>query len=816
MKDSASSQFLKIGYFFQSTKKVMLCLGWAIKAFFVIAVLVRWVPFTPIMFTPNLPPGKLDISWMFAINQAVSQNLVFGQEIIFTNGPYATVYTHLYHPATDTTMMWGALLISVSFIMLALLISRRGNSIWLFALASFISASPSLDPLFRAYPFLFALVIYKFFFQTSSNPKENLKIFDWAALFVSLVAMGMLPLIKGTFLISAGIYIFLSVAMFLSIGRKWEAGLLIIIPGFALIAFWMLAAQPINALKEYFSSIVPIISGYTVAMSLTGPLKDIILFVLTGALMVTVIAFEKPTQIKNLFFLSILTMAHLFLGFKAGFVRHDQGHLNLAVGTLLLTGLLLPFVSISRIRKLIIFVTVIFAWVMLTPNLPSLPRSIQARYQVAWNGFWMRIASPNQLAMKYTQSLSIIQNEVNIPPLPGTVDIYSYRQVFLLTSDNTWLPRPVFQSYAAYSPDLMQINASHLMGNQAPDNLLFRVETIDGRLPSLDDGMSWPIIISRYSVRSIIDDSYILLQKRNDSARNALFQKDVVYSANHEFGEVVEILNLPNPLMAEITIEPTFFGKLSSLIYKMPEVRINLMLENGEKRDYRLIPSMTKTPFFISPLVETNDDFVLLSTNDAYLASLSKVKNIQIDDSKQPSKIAQRWFEWAWQPTYHITLSTVTLQQDNTLANLELLSEIENVDLLRPVSHQPVYCEGFLDTINKQRVEPGRLVSITNLLSVFGWTAISTTEDISPEKVYIALTNKTGQTIYIQGKKDNRPDVAAHFGKPGLSNTGYRAMFDVTNLEGIYTLGIVRVNQGVLEYCNNFANTIEIKPAPLP
>lgn len=802
---------------FYNAKKFKAGLGFAAKVFFVITALVRWVPFTPIMLTPNLPPRKLDPSWMFAINQAASQNLVFGKEIIFTNGPYAAVYTQMYHPATDAIMMWGALLVSMSYILLALLLARQENPLWLFVLGSFIAATPTLDPLFRSYPFLFALVMYKVFFQSSTTQKVAVKSFDWAVLFLSLFAMGMLPLIKGTFLISVGIYIFLAVSMLISTDRNWKAVLVIIlIPGFSLIAFWMLAAQPISALKEYFLTMVPIISGYTVAMSLPGAWKDIALFVLASVLMIAASITEKPIQFKSQFFLSIAIMAHLFLGFKAGFVRYDVGHARLAINTLYITGLLLTLLSFNRTRKVMLLLTVALAWVILTPNLSSLPQIIHTSYQNAWNGLWTRIVSPEQLAKKYAQSLSIIQDEVKVPALPGTVDIYSYRQVFLLTSDNIWSPRPVFQSYAAYTPELIQINAAHLMGNKAPDYLLFRVETIDGRLFSLEDGMSWPIIISRYSVRSLIGDSYILLQKRNEAAGDVLSEKAVIYSATHKFGDVVEISNQPNPLLAEIMIEPTFLGKLSSLVYKPPEIRINLTLENGENRDYRLIPSMTKTPFFISPLVETNDDFVLLATNDANLTSMSKVKNIQINDSKHPSKIAQKWFEWAWQQTYHITLSTVPLRQDNTLADLGFLSKAENADLPNPVSPHPVYCEGFLDTINKQRVQPGSFVSITNLLSIVGWTAISTTEGTAPEIVYIVLTDKTGKAIYIQSQKDNRPDVATHFDKPGLSNTGYRAIFDVTSLEGIYTLGIARVSQGVLEHCNNFANTIEINPTPLP
>jgi len=39
------------------------------------------------------------------MNQAIAQGLSFGDDIVFTFGPYASVYTQLYHPATVRLMV---------------------------------------------------------------------------------------------------------------------------------------------------------------------------------------------------------------------------------------------------------------------------------------------------------------------------------------------------------------------------------------------------------------------------------------------------------------------------------------------------------------------------------------------------------------------------------------------------------------------------------------------------------------------------------------------------------------------------------------
>src|ERR1700722_20375304 len=46
----------------------------------------------------SMPLVKPDQSWMMAMNEAVARHLRFGKEIVFTFGPYASIYTRVFHP----------------------------------------------------------------------------------------------------------------------------------------------------------------------------------------------------------------------------------------------------------------------------------------------------------------------------------------------------------------------------------------------------------------------------------------------------------------------------------------------------------------------------------------------------------------------------------------------------------------------------------------------------------------------------------------------------------------------------------------------
>jgi hypothetical protein len=65
-----------------------------------VGTLVVFVP-----FYPRFPSFGGQSSWVYAMNEAISRNMVFGRDVVFTSGPLAPVYTRIYHPATDPLML---------------------------------------------------------------------------------------------------------------------------------------------------------------------------------------------------------------------------------------------------------------------------------------------------------------------------------------------------------------------------------------------------------------------------------------------------------------------------------------------------------------------------------------------------------------------------------------------------------------------------------------------------------------------------------------------------------------------------------------
>ena len=68
----------------------------------------------------------------------------------------------------------------------------------------------------------------------------------------------------------------------------------------------------------------------------------------------------------------------------------------------------------------------------------------------------------------------------------------------LVLSGANYTPRPILQSYAVLSSQLADINPRFFESSFAPDKLFFRVVSIDMRLPTVEDPITWLVLINRY------------------------------------------------------------------------------------------------------------------------------------------------------------------------------------------------------------------------------------------------------------------------------------------------------------------------------
>ena len=765
------------------------------KLFFVALVLVAIAVFVP--FSPGMPRERLDPSWVYGMNEAFAQGMSFGKDIVFTFGPYASIYTKTYHPATDQLMIWGALYLAVSFSVAAYLNFRSTGWPLMIALFAVLSAVMySRDALFFFYPMLVGVQVYRWAISLDSKKTAGL---DEIALKVVLFApFGLFPLIKGSTLIASAAITVLSIALLAKRGQ-WRLCLLVgATPFVSLVIFWTLSGQSLIGLADYFVGLALIISGYTEAMAMNGDPIEYIFYTFATATLVVFLLREAQGSAYDKSLVALVFLCILFLAFKAGFVRHD-GH-AICSGTMILLGALLAGTLITARSSLTLLVVCLVAWLSIDAahiktSSHSIKRNIKNTYFNAWIGLKQRTTEPEALERAFEARVNELNERGAITKLRGSVDIYSYDQSYLIASGNKWNPRPVFQSYSVYNSRLAHLNKKHLLSGGRPDNIVFKLQPIDGRLPSLEDGASWPVILSNYEPTSA-SGGYLYLKSRSTS-NQTYEQPRKIGGGVYSLGEKIILPDSGAPLFVKATISKSFAGTILNVLFKPSRLAIELTMHDGASRSYRIVAGMAESGFIISPLVENTEEFGLLFSGVNYLND-KKVKSIEI---------VAKGRSLHWKRSFEIDFYELDYQPSpDFVENLGFSNpNMGNFKNMTTVQR----CDGSIDHVNGVSPAPGS-IRVSSLLSIDGWLAASLDPVDVPDTVYLVLSNLEGKRYFIDAERAQRPDVGAHFGKPLLNSSGYVSTADVSNLNGDYSLGLAYSRDNELFMCPEFNIQVKI------
>jgi hypothetical protein len=651
--------------------------------FFALTTLAVFIP-----LNPRMPSKGLDASWQFAMNEAVARNMIFGKQVMFTYGPYASVVTRTYSPATDERMLLGSLLLGLSF-SAALLFLERGRKKYItIVLLLFLATYGGPELLLLSYALLVAVCVLKQARSELPGKPSSLNWWQASAAIVMLLTLGMLPLEKGSLVLPFAAAVALPAAFLLFRGRFRQALICLFLPVTAVAVFWCVAGQSLANLPVFLRGTTLLASGYTEAMStpwtiLPAVIGDGLVIVSLALTALVLLSIVRSTQLTfaSKCTLALLFAALQFVAFKHGIVKSEG--LSGIFASLALFVLMISFLYMDRfllaamsIAILLTIVTAVQGDAVLNKEVHErfgpgvtwsgekrpdifqfcLDRAIGAysrttylntwkTYSAVWDGIHSRMSQSDDLAVRYRQALEDIRNDYPLPVLKGAGDVYSYEQSVLLASGNAWDPRPVFQSYSAYTPELAMVNEQHLRGLGAPDWALIDLESIEGRLPSLDDGASWPALFDNYAFISY-DSHYVLMQRRQAVQQESRFEEIVRETC--ETGKTVAIPETNGLLFAAIDLKPTLLGRLLTVAFNPPQLHIVLHLSNGQTKRYRVVAGMMSTGFLLSPFVSDTKAFASLADGMNSPESGESVDSISIEPSYGHSLF--------WSGTYGLTL----------------------------------------------------------------------------------------------------------------------------------------------------------------
>lgn len=575
---------------------------WLKWAFSSLLVLVLW---PALFYTPWNPGISLDASWQQVLMYAQPRGWQFGRDVVFTWGPWGFLNSeyHSGHTGAIAKILWetvGKLAISVGIVMLTEGVSVVRRILFIFSCA--ILNCLFLDTIFLVFIALIVLV---------GLMRKEISYWHMATY---ILALAFLSQIKFTYTLFAFAGVCASAASF-GFRRRYITGLAVVI-AFAVsyVVFWLAAGQRLGNLCSYVRWSLEISSGYVSAMGVDEPRSVFIsgvvlaciclLFTIRLALCRQDFAFSFPAAGFLLF--------AWFLTWKHGFVRAD-GHVMAFFIFSGLMAIVLGRLCFPKTRWQLFDL----ASVMAIIGLYVFDSGLLARCPgIAWAG-WQRSVT----SLTHVSNMPTIWEEARTqtPPVISmplakqaigacTVDVFNFQQGVALQNGLNYTPRPIFQSYSAYTSRLNALNFRFYQSSRAPDYILWKQQTIDERYPTTDDAL----LVSElpHAYRPVLEEGgFLLLKKRSTVSIQRQERKIMLKRAL----ELDEVLNLPTsddtPIWFQATLNLNLFGKVRAFFYKPPTIHMVVVDETGRETSWRLLPRVADEGFLLTPLLETQTDF---------------------------------------------------------------------------------------------------------------------------------------------------------------------------------------------------------------
>lgn len=543
-------------------------------------VLLAWRTFN------EIPEASLDQSWHAALSMAAHDTrLQWGTDLVFTYGPFGWLRSH---------RAWYSDTSGYAFLYFLVTHCALASCLWLRLRRPFGSVIAALlllpilwavDDATTALAFAGAIVLL----EIPAGDRRAL------ALAAGLGALGSFELLGK---INAGVTILVvgALAAALSGSRllvtrrfgAWALGVLIALP-----LFWLLAGQSLGHLPDYMHNAARIVSGYSQSMGYDDPAQRWTLWLaiaFAGLGLAAIHSQLAPELSRKRGAVSILWLAWCMLYFKAGFVRQDLGH------TFLFFAAAGPALAAIRWRRswrtagLVLLAPACLLWVtgvpasrMVAPiaHLKSAGEQLPALWRPGHRQMMERIGRERSIASYPIDPVvldAIGQHPVTVEP-DLTYVVWAYRL--------RWDPLPVFQDYQAYTHGLDALNAAKLLGDDAPERVLFNsTPVIDGRLASFDTPATARARLCRYTPMVARGD-WLVVARGTDRCT----EPELVGSVRAAWGQAMPV---PAPRTEDGVVMVRIAGggvrgteRLRSLLYRSYERRI--VIEPGG-RVHRVMP----------------------------------------------------------------------------------------------------------------------------------------------------------------------------------------------------------------------------------
>jgi hypothetical protein len=575
---------------------------WIIFISFLIA-LITFPELSPIYSNGIDPP----LSWVF--NYLIHHNPELGKDIIFPHGPLAFVMYPL--PVGYNLVITAVLYFLAKGLFAFFLLSAR------FAHGSFRML---VSLIFTAILLVFLDFLLVLIGIVLLGYLNYLQTRQWGWLVIPVLITSVAVYIKafvGIVCMLLGIAFILILILEYLRNRK-SVKIFIFIPFIPLCTMlvWLALYGEIEGITRYFKGMLELAGDNSAAVAYY-PSNN--WFILGSAALLTIVLVILHIKSRSARFI-LLVAPSLFALWKYGMAREDFQHNGMFF--LFIAMIILVFILfVDRYYK----VTVILGAAIIMLMYLNLQNALYPeQMKISVSG----IRQVRQLLTDYeyfTDTCNVaserntLRNKLDssLRNLIGTAttDVYPWDYSFIAVNHLNWIPRPVLQSYACYTPWLDNQNAKHFSSATAPEFLIWELrkithdihdgtmESIDGRYLFNDQPETALSVLSHYRLERKQGGTFpvLLFRKRTEPL---VYSNSIISTDTVAWNEWLDIPSGVDGLTRlKVQLNRNLAGDLKSFFYKDEACYIYYMLENNEIRMYRIVPENAVQGLWINPLL---------------------------------------------------------------------------------------------------------------------------------------------------------------------------------------------------------------------
>ena len=554
---------------------------------------------------PTSPVSGLDSSWSMSLLYFHQQGLEFGRDVIFTYGPLGFLLAPTYFGHVPLIRaIWETF---GNLALAATLVGVGGGFAWFRFGLYYISlvAALLIAPAASSH-FTVPLLVIFWLLPATATPFQAAVSIIWIIFF---------SLVKFNFAVYGLIGVAAATILAL-LRRQWyRAWIVPLAYALGFLLLWIISGQSLAGLPRYLRGSWEIADGYLNAMA-TNDLPRATWLVL-GLAWLPVIGYgfdllrRRKLQRPQTLWLPLYIALLWFLLWKYCATRADEFHLLGALSSIMVVAAAIPASLGDRIALLDLLVPlcIIGVWTVKSTVVRDMPHQFVLRLGTSFKD----LLRPQHRARVFAEQQRLDHNLHAHPELrrivgTDSIDMISCEQVELLREGLNYRPRPVFQSYTAYTPWLLQQNLHYYESRAGPQYVFVRLQPIDSRYAALEDGPLLSELPRRYSVVHREKD-YVLLQRKgvqpeHEQTRRLLTRRRATLGQE-----------IPLPPEGDCAIElrarfqPSIRGRVRSFLVQPALLSMVLTDAKNQQHPCRIVPQLSASGFVIHPLLRSNQDF---------------------------------------------------------------------------------------------------------------------------------------------------------------------------------------------------------------